>query len=113
MTNTWMKSDEITTRPWGDSVSELQCPRCGVANLHHSGVTVYDRGEDATTVVKTSVSNGKVAVESIAPGAGNPSLRRDGISIRFWCEGCGEEPIELTIGQHKGSTEIGWRYVPV
>jgi hypothetical protein len=38
------------------------------------------------------------------------------IRIRFWCEGCCPENsadvIELKIAQHKGSTEIGWRYTP-
>jgi hypothetical protein len=37
----------------------------------------------------------------------NPSSRRGGIAIRFWCEGC---PFisELTLAQHKGSTEVEW-----
>jgi hypothetical protein len=49
--------------------------------------------------------------------SGNPSPRRDGIVISFFCEQCtnwGEtgEVIELTLAQHKGATEIGWRYPP-
>lgn len=111
MTNAWAQSDEIKTRPYGRGTADLLCPRCGSANLHHTGVTVYDRGEDRATVVETTVSGGKIKLDPVAHGAMNPSGRRDGLAIRFDCEGCGEEPIELTIAQHKGSTEIGWRYV--
>jgi hypothetical protein len=46
-------------------------------------------------------------------GSGNPSSRRNGLSIKFWCEGCkgvDEDILELTISPHKGSTLLGWRY---
>ena len=36
---------------------------------------------------------------------GNPSARRDGLAIRFWCESCDARPV-LTIAQHKGSTLV-------
>jgi hypothetical protein len=49
-------------------------------------------------------------------GSGNPSSRRQGLAIRFFCEGCGgadsDDIIELTVAQHKGSTELAWRYSP-
>jgi hypothetical protein len=111
MANNWVHTPEIITQPWSNTTSELQCPRCKTAYLHHAGITVYDRSEDAGTVVETKISNGKVEVNPLSLGRANPSSRRDGIAIQFWCEGCGENPIELTIAQHKGSTEIGWRYV--
>jgi hypothetical protein len=38
----------------------------------------------------------------------NPSSRRDGILIHFWCEHCEEKPV-MAILQHKGTTFIGWR----
>ena len=99
------------------SVSNLLCPRCGADNLHHLGVTVFDRAEDAASVVRSHVSGSKVAVEIVGSiVAENPSRRRDGLAIQFQCEQCGgDEPdnlIELTIAQHKGSTEIGWRFTP-
>ncbi len=71
---------------------------------------MFDRGEDAATVVRTEIAGGKVTTEPAAQGDGNPSSRRDGLVVRFWCEGCGDDPIELCIAQHKGTTEIGWRY---
>lgn len=105
-----IKSDEIKTTPFGSDTSQLHCPRCGEGALHHSSVTVFDRDEDARSVVKTVVEAGKVHVDPSALNEGNPSSRRDGLVVDFWCEACGNEPIQLCIGQHKGSTEIGWRY---
>jgi hypothetical protein len=37
----------------------LVCPRCGGMYLHHCGVTVYDRGEDADFLVRTMVFDGE------------------------------------------------------
>lgn len=109
----WLHSPVIKTNDWSDTASELRCPRCDSAYLHHEGVTVYDRKEDARSVIETTVRGGKVSVVPSAPGVDNPSSRRDGIAVLFSCEGCGDDPIEMTIAQHKGTTEIGWRYVEV
>lgn len=106
-----LSTSEITTRDYGEA-SELGCPRCGAFLLHHIGVTSFDRREDAQQVVKTRIESGRVNVDPEASGSGNPSTRRDGLVIDFWCEGCGDAPIELCIAQHKGSTEISWRYAP-
>lgn len=98
--------------------TDLCCPRCGADNLHHSTVTVFDGGsEDPQTVVRTTVYGGSTKMECVPEkGSGNPSARRHGLTIKFWCEGCGGDSpgdlIELKIAQHKGSTEIGWRYTP-
>lgn len=106
----------IFTEDMGGAL-DLLCPRCGADLLHHLSVTVCDRGEDAAHVLRTTVQQGSVAVDTTTSvQARNPSARRGGLFIRFWCEGCGghgdDELIELTIAQHKGSTEIGWRFTP-
>lgn len=97
----------------------LICPRCGSANLHHIGVTVFDRREDAPTVVKTIVRAGVVYVDPKSDGEENPSSRRDGLVIVFGCEDCTvrsedgawiRATLELTIQQHKGGTFFGWRF---
>ncbi len=112
-----LKSNKFVLDDISNDTMDIRCPRCNADNLHHSTVTVFDRGEDAEMVTKTTVTGATASME-MAPSkeAGNPSGRRDGISIRFWCEGCGgdapDDIIELTIAQHKGSTEIGWRYTP-
>ena len=99
--------------------SSLLCPRCGNNYLHHRGVAAFDRSEDAETVLKTSVEVGKTTVQLVAQAdSGNPSMRRDGLVIQFWCENCGggddgSSIIELTLAQHKGETEVAWRFTPL
>jgi hypothetical protein len=53
---------------------------------------------------------GAVTRHSYRPShrVGNPSSRRGGVAIRFWCEGCDSAP-ELTLEQHKGETHLHWR----
>ena len=108
MTRSIKKTKLVKTQDWGMHASLLLCPSCGSFYLHHSKITAFDRGEDSTTAVRIEVLNGQIAVNPLDRGDANPSLRRDGVTIDFWCEGCGSEPITLTIGQHKGMTEIGW-----
>jgi predicted RNA-binding Zn-ribbon protein involved in translation (DUF1610 family) len=110
MTESLIESSHVETREWNNKASLLICPRCGSDTLHHERVTSFDRAEDASQVVKTAVFAGNVSVDPAASNTGNPSSRRDGIVIDFTCEQCGNAPLQLTIGQHKGSTEIGWRF---
>ena len=110
----------------------LMCPVCGGGNLHHAGVTVYDRSEDAETVRETHV--GVDVTIGTTSGKRNPSSRRDGLAIEFYCEGChaddpepeyeSEEAWEaehierppapptpyfrLLISQCKGDTQVQW-----
>lgn len=89
----------------------IACPRCGGQYLHHVGVTVFDRAEDAeASVTHIPVRHERVAKVSAA--AHNPSARRGGIVITMNCETCSDADglLELTIAQHKGSTLIGWQY---
>ena len=104
-------SKEIKTVDLGGA-ADLLCPRCGADNLHHGAVTTYDRAEDGKAVIETKVDGSSIAVDASSTGIDNPSGRRDGLVIDFWCEQCGNAPIQLCIGQHKGSTEIGWRFDP-
>ena len=98
-------------------VSELLCPRCSSRHLHQVSVVLYDRAEDAASLLKVEVGGSRVTT-SLAPsiGSGNPSNRRHGLVIRFLCEGCrggeGEDTLELTLAQHKGATEVVWRFTP-
>lgn len=90
-----------------DTDDTLTCPHCESEYLHQRVVTVYDRSEDENTVLETTVSKGRTTVARTS-GVSNPSDRRQGLSIRFYCEGCGL-PVELTLAQHKGVTRISWR----
>jgi hypothetical protein len=88
----------------------LHCPECGGENLHHGTVEVFNRRvEDMPSMAVLIPDDG-------GPRTGdpsrNPSSRRNGIAIGFWCEACGDdrggEMHTLNIYQHKGSTYIEW-----
>jgi hypothetical protein len=109
-----IKDGRITAALNGDE-SELMCPRCGSQYLHHTGVTVFSRGEDRDPLVRVNVIGTSVTTEVVAAGAsGNPSGRRDGLAIQFMCEQCNKsdkpQVLELTVAQHKGLTLLAWRY---
>ena len=91
-----------------DGEALLYCPECESSYLHHTEVTVFSRPIEDGPVTATRVhSNASVHV---LPGhwKGNPSSRRDGVAIRFYCENCDLEA-QLTIAQHKGETLLAWR----
>jgi hypothetical protein len=93
--------------------NELICPHCGCEHsyLHHDQVAVYSRKEDAPTVTKTVIRGREIETSVVDNDtSGNPSWRRDGVTIRFWCELC-LRISELTLAQHKGMTQIEWRQI--
>ena len=88
--------------------THLICPKCGDAHLHHGNVHVYTRIEDGAQTVHTRVEGFHTTTAAVDSNTVlNPSGRRGGIRITFWCEGCGEES-DMTIAQHKGVTLINW-----
>ena len=76
---------------WG-GYGALQCPRCvGGGNLHHVRVEVFARPEDAENVNETTVQGKLAHVEYVLNDtSGNPSSRRDGLRVHFYCEQCGD-----------------------
>jgi hypothetical protein len=102
---------------WYDN--PLLCPVCKSDNLHHESVEVYHRVEDGSNVRVTSVTGDEFS-SSIMPEkmSGNPSSRRGGIAVAFWCEQChgeinGNVPYYydmflLQVIQHKGTTFLNW-----
>lgn len=100
----------------------LVCPRCGGSHLHHVGVYIYSRREDAKeTQLVTHWNTGTVTISTHLSGilTANPSPRRSGLRVAFSCEDCdafdeGEtEPslLQLVIAQHKGETLVYWEVV--
>jgi hypothetical protein len=98
----------------------LLCPKCNGDYLHHDNIAVFNRREDAEMVRKTAIEGGLVSVASVEnKTSGNPSGRRDGLSIDFWCETCGDaesdevirEYKRLHILQHKGNTFLRWEII--
>ena len=90
--------------PW--FTHDLCCPMCGDAHLHHEKVVISERSEDEDTCLRVDVANRSCSVSEEHNGL-NPSSRRNGLSIWFWCEICLGKP-KLSIAQHKGSTEMYW-----
>lgn len=95
----------------------LLCPCCGGEYLHHDTVSVFMRPEDAESTLVTTVS-ATASITDLLPSnvSGNPSSRRGGITISFWCESCHGDPehinkplFKLHIAQHKGNTFLNWK----
>jgi coenzyme F420-reducing hydrogenase gamma subunit len=80
---------------------ELLCPACRDTYLHHDKIEIFERKEDATQGLHVTTTGKNVKVDTSMEGC--PSSRRDGITIRFWCENCHEISM-LTLVQHKGQT---------
>lgn len=98
-----------------DSEGWLYCPKCmDNGNLHHDTVQVFNRRvEDDDNGLLVTVEAQAVQATSatgLVSYPRNPSTRRDGISVHFYCENC-DLDAELTIAQHKGNTIIEWRGV--
>jgi hypothetical protein len=110
-----MTADEALEAPEigpGGNAAEgvLLCPACGSEYLHHSVVTVFDRGEDEVeTIVTESTPDSLVRTVLPSRECANPSDRRDGVAVRLWCEICPGPDFELCIAQHKGQTLLTWR----
>ena len=105
----------------------LICPNCECDHLHHYGFTDYDRDNDdetesivdcgekisghrRTQVKPNSGEGGDLQVFSAPTSDRNPSARRHGIVIKFWCEECSNISL-LCIAQHKGLSLISWRTI--
>jgi len=92
-----------------DERGDLYCPNCGEPYLHHRVVNVYSRHEDGPSQLTSVTADGAVTVQPNV--AGNPSARRDGVAIKFFCEQCGGG-FALELAQHKGMSQLLWRELP-
>jgi hypothetical protein len=95
----------------------LCCPCCEEeGGLHQDCIEIFNRsGEDAPStriVVPNRAAAGDPAggIEISGDAEQNPSSRRQGARIRFWCEFCdlASSGWVLAISQHKGATLIHW-----
>ena len=96
----------------------LCCPNCGNAyGLHHDKITIWNRRTEDHDGVRFTIKGTSLTSKLFAGGDSpqgpkeNPSKRRDGLVIEFWCEHCPDiKPINLRIAQHKGMTHMGWMF---
>ena len=106
-----------------DDDTWLMCPECNDNYLHHASVTVYNRTEDAEKTRVTHLGTGMDGFTHDVEGGlddtltsatvesehcNNPSSRRHGLQITFYCEVCGSKPV-LNLYQHKGFTGLEWQ----
>lgn len=85
----------------------LICPSCGNDNLHHDHVDVFFRptGEDGPSHrLAINAETGDNSLHAYHAET-NPSARRHGMTVWFWCEHC-KADVYMTIAQHKGLTLI-------
>jgi hypothetical protein len=92
-----------------DEDDRLTCPVCGSIYLHHGRVEVFNRAEDAPRGLHVVVDHDRVSADERL--AGNPSARRHGVRITFWCEECEQQPV-LCLAQHKGLSLVRFEYDP-
>jgi len=102
----------------------LLCPKCGEDFLHQIKTEIFERVEDGkwgTHIIAESYDRadcpsppeifyphrklGKIEIDNNLDG--NPSPRRQGLKIYFYCELC-DEIFILNIYQHKGVTMVEW-----
>lgn len=97
----------------GDHESRLGvvCAHCGCESTHQRRVDVWFRDEDDSADVRHVVME-RGATTMDADGQGNPSARRDGLTITLECELCGKKTA-LDVWQHKGSTRVELRAIGV
>ena len=96
----------------------LCCPNCGDAyGLHHDKITIWNRRTEDHDGVRFTIKGTSLTSKLFAGGDSphgpkeNPSRRRDGLVIEFYCEHCPDiKPINLRIAQHKGMTHMGWMF---
>ena len=97
---------EYRGAPKTDEDGFLQCPACGNDYLHHYVTEVYERTEDSLTGRRIISTRETLLIDDkVSFADGNPSERRDGVNILFWCEQCACES-SLCLSQVKGRTEI-------
>jgi DNA-directed RNA polymerase subunit M/transcription elongation factor TFIIS len=85
------------------SFSVLNCSLCGGENVHQQDVEVFIREEDANKGLHVSITSEPQSFKVDENMNDNPSPRRQGLKIKFWCEQCGTSSY-LYILQHKGET---------
>lgn len=79
---------------------------CSSDFTHHGDVEVYvrDREDGESQITLVNAKSKKTALMRDELDA-NPSCRRNGIRIWFWCECCHED-FSITMAQRKGMTYV-------
>lgn len=84
---------------------ELLCPACDSEYITYNAVHIFNRKEDAKYGHHVTVYDGEIHQDGYMTD--NPSPRRGGIRLKFYCEMCGGS-FYLVLAQHKGTTQVLW-----
>lgn len=93
----------------------LLCPVCGELYLHQDVTRCFERGEDEELCLVSTITTDCVETE-LRKAPDNPSKRRKGLTISFWCEFCTPSQFpafSLNIAQHKGLSLAWWSWNPL
>jgi|DEB0MinimDraft_6_1074348.scaffolds.fasta_scaffold51031_2 hypothetical protein len=101
----------------GDNEVTLKCGECDSENIHQHRVEVFSRYEDEEKYPVYIINHGpksnpfgedskeqlglSLKQNCVASKTRNPSERRNGVNIIFWCELC-DHKTKVSIAQHKG-----------
>ena len=83
----------------------VPCAHCESVYTHHDEVSVFSRKhEDSDNGATFTINSQRASRSTCYKRMGdNPSSRRDGLTIEYWCETCGMYS-RICIAQHKGQT---------
>jgi len=102
--------DEYFLRLADSGYLVLACPLCGGGHTHQGAMEIFDRTkEDSEDGLHLLIKHGKHTVDRSM--VGNPSGRRQGMTIEFECEICSKK-FAVIIAQHKGETLVFWNNHP-
>lgn len=90
-----------------NSVHTLVCPSCGCDCLHHYKIESFERDNDEKTGIHATIKGKSISVD--ADMTNNPSQRRHGLIIYFFCEWCETKPV-IELIQYKGRTLLTMKY---
>lgn len=115
-----MTYEDIPPKFGEPPTGELLCPNCGSSYLDYERIQIYERDEEDSDVgLHVDVHwkghpllDSRPAVTIDGDLQGNPSDRRQGMTLTFRCENC--DPLcHLDISQHKGMMYFNWRIEPL
>lgn len=98
---------EVKMTEFGNMGGILHCPKCDREGMHQMRVDVWQRTEDNPEGAHTFCVDRKVFIDNGMEH--NPSPRRGGLSIHFYCDQCGTNS-RMDIFQHKDNTFIKMEY---
>ncbi len=82
---------------------KFKCSSCGYEYIHQYFIEIFDRDEDEKECLHVTVNEKRLLTDR--SNKSNPSPRRQGIRIKFYCESCPYDTV-MEIYQHKGETFV-------